>query len=178
MAFGDQLEGTLQLIAGSLRAGYGLMQAVNTVAAEAPSPTAEEFDRVVMETRLGRDLIDSLEALSGRVANEDFGWIVQAIRIQREVGGDLSELLDTITSTIRDRHQVHRQVQALSAEGRLSALILILLPIGLAGVILITTPDYLTVLVNTTIGRILIAVGVVLMVTGAVWIRRIVRLTF
>ena len=131
-----------------------------------------------METRLGRDLIDSLQALSGRVANEDFGWIVQAIQIQRDVGGELAELLDTISSTIRDRHQIYRQVRALSAEGRLSALILILLPIGLAAVIVVTTPGYLSVLFSTTIGKVLIAIGLVLMVIGSIWIRRIIRLVF
>jgi len=114
-AFADQLESTLQLIAGSLRAGYGLLQAANTVSNEAAAPTSEEFQRVVMEVRLGRDLVDSLDSLTSRVANQDFGWTVQAIRIQRDVGGDLAELLDTISSSIRDRHQIRRQVQAQSA---------------------------------------------------------------
>ncbi len=177
-AFADQLEGTLQLIAGSLRAGYGLLQAANTVSNEAAAPTSEEFQRVVMEVRLGRDLVDSLDALAGRVANQDFGWIVQAIRIQRDVGGDLAELLDTISSTIRDRQQLRRQVQAQSAEGRLSAVVLLLLPFGLAMVIMITSPDYLTPLVETTIGRILIGAGLVLMVIGTIWIRRIIRPVF
>ena len=177
-AFADQLEGTLQLIAGSLRAGYGLLQAADTVSNEAAAPTSDEFQRVVMEVRLGRDLVDSLDALAGRVANQDFGWIVQAIRIQRDVGGDLAELLDTISSTIRDRHQIRRQVQAQSAEGRLSALVLLLLPFGLSMVIMATSPGYLSPLVETTVGRILIGVGLVLMVIGTIWIRRIIRPVF
>jgi len=177
-AFANQLEGTLQLIAGSLRAGYGLLQAANTVSSEAAAPTSEEFQRVVMEVRLGRDLVDSLEALAGRVANQDFGWIVQAIRIQRDVGGDLAELLDTISSTIRDRQQLRRQVQAQSAEGRLSAMVLLLLPFGLSLVIMAMSPGYLNPLVETTIGRILLAVGLFLMVLGTIWIRRIIRPLF
>lgn len=177
-AFADQLEGTLQLIAGSLRAGYGLLQAANTVSNEAAAPTSEEFQRVVMEVRLGRDLVDSLDALTGRVANQDFGWIVQAIRIQRDVGGDLAELLDTISSTIRDRHQIRRQVQAQSAEGRLSAAVLLLLPFGLGLVIVTTSPGYLNPLVETTVGRILIGIGLLLMVIGTIWIRRIIRPVF
>jgi tight adherence protein B len=176
--FGEQLEGTVQLIAGSLRAGYGLLQSMNTVATEAIQPTSGEFGRVVVETRLGRDLIDSLDAMASRMASQDLEWIVQAIRIQREVGGDLAELLDTIASTIRERHQIRRQVQALSAEGRLSAVVLILLPLGLAGIISVTNPDYLGLLFTTEVGRILVGISAVLMIVGTLWIRRVVHVEF
>ncbi|MFH1330359.1 MAG: VWA domain-containing protein, partial [Actinomycetota bacterium] len=112
-AFAEQLDGTMQLLAGSLRAGYGLMQSVNTAADEAPSPTAEEFSRIMVETRLGRDLIDSLTALADRMASPDFRWVAQAIDIQRTVGGDLAEILDTVSQTIRERNQIRRQIRAL-----------------------------------------------------------------
>ncbi len=177
-AFGDQLEGTLQLIAGALRAGYGINQAINTVANEAIEPTAAEFARVVAETRLGRDLHDALTALADRMENNDFGWISDAIEIQQSVGGDLAEVLDTVASTIRDRNQIRRQVQALSAEGRLSAIILISLPFGLAGMISITNPDYLSELTESTAGRLLLLAGVVLMSIGVVWIRKIIKIVF
>ncbi len=176
--FAGQLEGTLQLIAGSLRAGYGLLQSMNTVATEALSPTSEEFGRVVIETRLGRDLIESLEAMADRVASQDLRWILQAIKIQREVGGDLAELIDTIAATIRDRQQIRRQIEALSAEGRVSALVLILLPLGLAGIISVTNPDYLGLLFTTQVGRVLLAMGTMLMIVGTLWIRRLVRVVF
>jgi tight adherence protein B len=177
-AFGDQLEGTLQLIAGALRAGYGINQAINTVANEAIEPTAAEFARVVAETRLGRDLHDALTALADRMENSDFGWISDAIEIQQSVGGDLAEVLDTVASTIRDRNQIRRQVQALSAEGRLSAFILISLPFGLAGVISITNPDYLSELFESAAGRVLLLAGFVLMSIGVVWIRKIIKIVF
>ena len=127
-AFAEQLDGTLQLLAGSLRAGYGLLQSVNTVAAEAAAPTAEEFDRIIVETRLGRDLVDSLTAMADRMDSEDSRWVAEAIDIQRSVGGDLAQVLDTVSQTIRERNQIRRQVRALSADGRFSAYIMIALP--------------------------------------------------
>jgi tight adherence protein B len=176
--FADQLEGTLQLVAGSLRAGYGLLQALNTVANESASPTKEEFQRVMVETRLGRDLIESLHAMADRFDNQDFRWIVQAIDIQRSVGGDLAAILDTVAQTIRERNQIRRQIRALSAEGRISAYILIALPFLIASFILIVAPDFLRPLVDTVPGRIAVGVAAVLMATGIIWIRRLIRLVF
>ena len=177
-AFADQLEGTLQMVAGSLRAGYGLMQAITTVAAESPSPTAEEFDRVVVEERLGRPLVDSLNAMAGRMDDDDLRWAVEAIDIQQDVGGNLAEVLDTVAATIRDRNQIRRQIRALSAEGRMSAVILLVLPFCLAGLISSISPDYIAELTSSTMGRVLLAFGLLLMAIGAGWIRRIVRVVF
>jgi tight adherence protein B len=177
-AFADQLEGTLQLISGSMRAGYGLVSAMSTVATEAPSPTSDEFGRVVIETRVGRDLTTALRGVADRMRNDDLAWVTDAIAIQQEVGGNLAEVLDAVGATIRDRNQIRRQVQALSAEGRISAVILIALPFGIAGIISLVNPGYLEALFETTIGKVLVAVGAVLMVTGIVWIRRIVKIVF
>ena len=178
VAFAEQLDGTLQLLAGSLRAGYGLLQSVSTVSAEAASPTGEEFGRIMVETRLGRDLVDSLTALADRMASQDFRWVAQAIDIQRTVGGDLAEILDTVGQTIRERNQIRRQIRALSAEGRISSYILIAIPFFLAAFILVIAPDFLSPLWTTTPGRVAIAVGAILMVVGIIWIRRLVRLRF
>jgi tight adherence protein B len=177
-AFADQLEGTLQIIAGSLRAGYGLTQSIATVAEESPSPTSQEFDRVVVENRLGRSIEQSMETMAARMENEDLGWVVEAIKIQHEVGGDLAEVLDTVTGTIRDRNQIKRQVKALSAEGRISAFVLLALPFVIALFIAMITPDYLSELTTTTIGRIMLGVAIGLMAAGAGWIRKIVRVDF
>ncbi len=177
-AFGDQLEGTLQTIAGSLRAGYGLVQAIATVAAESPAPTSEEFNRVVVENRLGRALEESLRAMAQRLDDEDLGWVVEAIEIQREVGGNLAEVLDTVTGTIRDRNMIRRQIRALSAEGRLSAYILVGLPFAIAGLIATISPDYLAELTDTGIGKIMLAGAAALMLAGSLWIRKIVRVEF
>ena len=176
--FADQLGDTLQVIAGSLRSGHGLLQAVDTVAEESESPTREEFRRIVVETRLGKNLHDALQAAALRVSNEDFDWVVEAIEIHREVGGDLAEVLDHVAATIRSRNSIRRQVQALSAEGRLSAVILFILPVGLTGVIAVVNPSYLDELIDSTAGNVMIAVGVALLVLGGLWLRRIVRIVF
>jgi tight adherence protein B len=177
-AFSDQLEGTLQMIASSLRAGYGLMQAITAAAGESPSPTAEELDRVVVEERLGRPLVEALKAMAARMDDDDLRWVVEAIEIQQDVGGNLAEVLDTVTATIRDRNQIRKQVKALSAEGRMSAIILIGLPFGLAGVISMTSPDYIGELTSSMLGRVMLGAGFVLMAAGAAWIRRIIKVVF
>lgn len=177
-AFADQLEGTLQIVAGSLRAGYGLTQAISTVAGESPRPTSDEFERVVAENRLGRSIEDSMGALAVRMQSEDLGWVVEAIEIQHEVGGNLAEVLDTVTATIRDRNLIRRQVHALSAEGRLSAIVLLALPFAIAGLIGMISPDYLAELTGSTMGLVMLAGGVVMMALGAAWIRRIVRVEY
>ena len=176
--FADQLVDTLQLLAGSLRAGYGMLQAVDAVAREADSPTAEEFQRLVIETRLGRSVSDALHAMAARVDNDDFEWVEQAVDINREVGGDLTEVLDRVGETIRERDQIRRQVKALSAEGRLSALILIGLPIGMFGFIRVVNPEYIGELTGSSAGIVMIVVGVVLLLLGSIWLRNIVRVRF
>jgi len=177
-AFSNQLEGSLQTIAGSLRSGYGLVQAMSTVASESPRPTSDEFNRVVVESRLGRSIEQSLAGMADRMENEDLGWVVEAIEIQHEVGGNLAEVLDTVTNTIRERNQVRRQVQALSAEGKISAAILLALPVVIAGFIAIISPEYLAELTNTTPGRIMLVVALLLMAAGAGWIKKIIRVEF
>jgi tight adherence protein B len=176
--FAEQLGDTLQLLASNLRTGHGLLQSIDTVAEESESPTREEFRRIVIETRLGQDLSHALEAAAARVGNEDFDWVVQAIDIHREVGGDLAEILDNVGDTIRDRNTIRRQVQALTAEGRLSAVILFLLPIGLAVVIGIVSPTYIDELLDSTAGNIMIGLGVILMALGGLWLHRLTRLVF
>jgi tight adherence protein B len=165
-------------MAGTLRAGYGLTHAVSTVAEEAGSPSKEEFGRVVVEVRLGRELPESLRALANRMRNEDFSWVADAIAIQQDVGGNLAEVLDGVGATIRDRNNIRRQVQALSAEGRISAAVLIALPFALAGIIALVNPGYLDALFETPGGRVMLGVGGVLMTLGVLWIRRLIRIVF
>jgi tight adherence protein B len=176
--FDSQLERTLPLMAGSLRAGYGIMQALDVVARESEDPTAEEFRRLVMESRLGRDLGESLDAMSERVKSEDFKFVVQAIEIHREVGGDLAEVLDHVADTIRDRNRVRGQIRALTAEGRLSAGILFALPFVMLVVIQVLNPAYFHELTSHTLGQVMLAFGLVLLVVGGLWMRRLIRLVF
>ncbi|MEA2973302.1 MAG: tight adherence protein [Actinomycetota bacterium] len=176
--FSDQMPDTLQILSGTLRAGHGLAQGIQTVGQEAESPTAEEFRRLTIETRLGRDLVEGLNGVGDRVGGEDFRWVVQAVDIQRDVGGDLAEVLDTVASTIRDRTRIRRQVSALSAEGRMSAWVLMLLPFGLALVMFVTNPAYLSPLFASGTGHKLLVVAAVLLVAGGLWLRRIVKPIF
>jgi tight adherence protein B len=116
--------------------------------------------------------------MAARVDNDDFEWVVQAVDINREVGGDLTEVLDRVGETIRERDQIRRQVKALSAEGRLSALILIGLPIGMFGFIRVVNPEYIGELTGSSAGIVMIVVGVVLLLLGSIWLRNIVRVRF
>lgn len=177
-AFAEQLDDTLQLLASNLRAGHSLLQALAAVSREAEAPTAEELTRVINQTRVGRDLAEALDATAARMGSEDFAWVTQAIAIQREVGGNLAEVLDGVSHTIRQRGEIRRHVAALSAEGRLSGVILMLLPVGVGGFLLMTNPGYLAPLTGSVAGYAMLAVGAVLLVVGGIWLRKTVEITF
>lgn len=176
--FDAQLGDTLQMLAGGLRAGHSLLRSVDAVAQEAESPTAEEFARLVNETRLGRDLRDSMADAARRLRSEDFDWIGQAIEIHREVGGDLAEVLDQVGETIRERTQIKGQVQALSAEGRLSAYILVALPVGMFLYMSVVNGGYIATLYTNVLGWIMLAAAVVLLGIGCFWLSRVVKIKF
>ena len=151
-AFGTGLADTLQLMSGSLSAGLSLAQSVDTIVREGAEPIASEFRRVVIESRLGVTLEDSLEGVAQRMESRDFGWVVMAIRIQREVGGNLAELLLTVAATLREREYLRRHVRALSAEGRLSCYVLGGLPPGFLLYLTLSKPDYVEPMYTTPIG--------------------------
>ena len=176
--FTSQLDGTLQLMSGSLRSGFGIMQALGTVAEEADSPTSDEFSRILGEVRLGRDLGDAMKASSKRIDTPDYDWAIQAIDISREVGGNLAEVLDNVSQTIRQRNTLRRQVTSLSAEGRVSGVILFLLPIVMTLWMSVTNPDYIGLLFDRRSGQIALIVGVGLLITAGGWMRKIVRIPF
>ena len=176
--FVAQLGDTLQLMVGSLTAGYGLGQTLDSVARETDSPTSEEFSRVVMETRLGRSLEDALDAMSYRIEAPDFDWVVDAIKIQSAVGGNLSEILEQVGDTIRARVRIKRQVDALTAEGKISALVLFVLPFGLCGFIAATNPDYIKPLFSGTIGFVMLGTAFTMISIGGLWLKKLVNPEF
>lgn len=176
--FEDQLADTLQILSGGLRAGHSLLRSVDAVAQEAESPTSEEFARLVNETRLGRDLKDSMLDAARRLKSEDFDWTGQAIEIHREVGGDLAEVLDHVGETIRERSEVKGQVQSLSAEGKLSAYILIALPVGMFLFLSASNPDYMGALYSNVVGWAMLGISVVLLALGSWWLSRVVKIKF
>lgn len=177
-AFADQLDDSLQLLASSLRAGHSMLQALASVAREAEEPTSVEFARIINETRVGRQLSDSLDETAARMESEDFTWVTQAIAINREVGGNLAEVLDGVGNTIRERNQIRRQVKALSAEGKLSAYVLMALPFGIAGFLMFSNPAYMAKFTQSLLGYGLIGAGVVLLIIGALWLRKVVSFKF
>ena len=176
--FADQLDDSLQLMASSLRAGHSLLQALNSVAAEAEEPTSVEFSRIINETRVGRELSQALDETALRTNSLDFGWVTQAIAINREVGGNLAGVLDGVSHTIRERNQIRRQVKALSAEGKLSALVLMALPLGVLGFLGVTNPAYIARFTQSLAGYAMIAAGVLLLLVGGLWLRKAVRIQF
>ncbi|MGH3704326.1 MAG: type II secretion system F family protein [Agromyces sp.] len=176
--FADQIDDTVQLIAGGLRAGHGLSRALAGVANDAESPMREELGRVVNETRLGRDLPSALITTAERMKSDDFDWVAQAIAVNAETGGNLAEVLDQVGKTIRERNQIRRQVKALSAEGRLSGIILIALPICVGLFLLITKPGYLVPFVENFIGILALVIGGVLLVVGSIWMSMTVKVKF
>ncbi|AWH93390.1 type II secretion system F family protein [Dietzia lutea] len=177
-AFADQLDDSLQLMSSSLRAGHSMLQALASVAREAEEPTSEEFARIINETRVGRDLGSALEETATRMGSQDFVWVTQAIAINREVGGNLAEVLDAVGHTIRERNQIRRQVKALAAEGKLSAYVLMALPFGIGGFLFISNPSYIGVLTESMLGWGMIGAGVVMLAVGGFWLSKVVSIKF
>ena len=165
----EQLADTLSILASSLRAGYSFLQALDTVSKEIGEPSASEFQRVVAEIRLGRPIDDALIAMAERVGSEDLKWAVIAINVQRQVGGNLAEVLDIVANTVRERAYIRRQVAVLSVEGRISVWILSALPFGVMVYVSIVNPNYIRPLFTTTIGLVILGVGAMFLGLG-IWI--------
>jgi tight adherence protein B len=177
-AFTEQLDDSLQLMSSSLRAGHSVLRALDAVSRDTEAPTSEEFSRVVNETRVGRDVNDALDEVAERTGSEDFAWVVQAIAIHREVGGNLAEVLDRVGATIRERNELRREASALSAEGRVSGTVLLIMPVAVVGVLTVVAPGYLHPLLHTGSGLVMLAIAVGLMAVGGVWLKTIVKVRF
>lgn len=174
--FERQLPDTLTLLSTSLRAGYSLLQAIEAVSAEAPDPTSREFSRAVAEARLGRSVPEALDGIVSRTQSKDFEWATMAIEIQREVGGNLAEVLQTVADTMMARNRLKGEIRALTAEGRISAIVLGSLPFALGAFLWFNNRDYLQPLFDATMGRVALVGGGVLMIGGIFWLRKIVNI--
>jgi len=173
--FAEQLPESLQIMAGSLRSGMSLLQSMETLSKESQSPSAEEFKRVMAENRLGRDLNESMRDMAERLESEDFVWVVGAVEINREVGGDLAEILDRVGNTVRQRERVRGQARALSAEGRMSGYTLLALPPIAFVAIGFTNPSYVELMTGTVPGVLLLFVTILMMLIGTVWMRSLIK---
>lgn len=174
--FNAQLADTLQLIAGGLSAGLSFAQSIDTVVRQGSEPMTTEFKRALVEARLGVDLEDALESIAERMQSNDFRWVVIAVRIQREVGGNLAEVLGQVASTIREREYLQRQVKSLSAEGKMSAWILGLLPILVFVFLMLTNGGYFTPMFTNVLGLAMIGAALVMMTVAILWMRKLVRM--
>jgi tight adherence protein B len=174
--FQMQLPATLNLLSGSMRAGFSFAQGLESVANEATQPTRRELQRVFTESRLGRPIEDALEDSAQRMTSVDLMWAVMAIRIQREVGGNLAELLDTVADTMTQRERLRLEIKALTAEGRFSGWILGLFPVAFAGVLYLIQPDYMGALFQESVGIIAIIVCAIMTFVGFIWLRKILQI--
>lgn len=173
--FADQLPDMLQFVAGSLRSGFSLGQGLDAAVREDTQPVAGEFSRALAESRIGVGLEDALDQVADRMESSDLRWTVIAIRIQRETGGNLAEVLGNTVETMRERAMLKRHVRALSAEGRLSAYILVSLPIFIGGWIFLTRRSYLRPMYTSTVGIILLIIAALMIGGGALWMRKLVK---
>ncbi|MEZ2388308.1 type II secretion system F family protein [bacterium RCC_150] len=176
--FDDQLGDTLQLLSGGLRAGHSILRAIDAAANESASPTSEEMRRIITETSLGRDIQASLNDTAERMRSEDFVWIAQAIQINREVGGNLAEVLDQVNETIRERSEIKGHIKSLAAEGKFSGYILMALPFGIVAMLMVVNPNYMEPMLTHPLGWGLIVLSGVLMTIGGLWMRKIINLKF
>lgn len=174
--FESVLPDVMMLTATSLSSGFSLLQSLDAVSRDAPDPANKEFARALAEARIGSDISDALDHVAVRMDSENLRWTTMAIRIQRDVGGNLADTLRQTAITLRERETLRRQVRALSAEGRLSAYILIALPILLLVYSTWVNYDYVSLLWTTGLGLIASAMGIIAMVIGIFWMRKVVKI--
>ena len=172
--FTNQLGDMLTMVANALRAGFSFMQAFELISREMDAPMGKEVRLVVNEVNLGNTLEMALDNMQKRVASPDFELVVTAVLIQRQVGGDLAQILDTISETIQERIRMRREIMTLTAQGRASALVVSCIPIGVAVALSVLNPSYLKPLFETEIGRMFIVGAVILQLIGFIIIHRIV----
>ena len=175
-AFNNQLGDTITLLSNALKAGYSFAQALSSVSRNASPPISEEFGRATREIALGIPVDDALNHMVQRNKSEDFDLLVTAVSIQRVVGGNLAEILDTIAYTIRERVRIQGEIRTLTAQARVSGIIITLLPFELAGVLELISPSYFGPMLSETLGHIFLGVGIFSIAVGAAAIQKIVKI--
>jgi len=172
----QQLPDTIALISNTLKSGYSFLQAVDTAAKELPPPISLEFQQILKEISLGVNTEKALESLGKRVQSQDLELIIMAVLIQRQIGGNLSEILDNISETIRSRIKVKGEIKILTAQGRISGIIISLLPVALGVILYFINPSYISELFENPVGWAMIILAVVMQGIGIFLIRMIIRI--
>lgn len=175
-SFNGQLGDTINLLVNGLRSGYSMLQAMETVAKELPPPISEEFARVVQEVGLGLSAEQALNNMLRRIQSEDLDLMITAINVQHEVGGNLAEILDIISFTIRERVRIKGEIRTLTSQGMLSGYVISFLPIALGLIMFLMNREYMTRMFTTTCGWIMVGVALFGIVVGFVAIQKIVRI--
>lgn len=178
LVFENQIPVALALIRNSVEAGFSFMQAIEVVATEMEAPISEEFSRVLHEASVGKDIEDALNNMQERILSDELKLVVVAVLIQRQVGGNLGEIIEAILETINDRIQIKGEIRTLTSQGRFSALIICALPIVLGVIMYFMNPTYMSPLFTTTIGQVLIGIAVIMIAMGAYLISKIVKIDF
>lgn len=173
--FNKQMSETMTLLSSALKSGMNVPTAMASTATEMEAPMGEELARVVNESRLGRDIVVAMRETADRMDSPDFLWVTEAIAIQRESGGRLSEILDRVTDTIAERNELQQKIHSLAAEGRASAAILMALPVGIGLLFTVMNPEFMAPLYTTTTGYILIGVAAVFYAIGGTWLNMITK---
>ena len=176
--FNQQLVDALSIISNSLRAGHSFMQAIELVSKEMPDPIRKEFRQTFREISLGTTLEEALHKLGRRVASHDLDLIITAVLIQRQIGGNLAEVMDNISDTIRDRIRIQGEIKTLTAQGRLSGLVIAFIPVFLIGIMLLLNPEYLMPLFKSSIGLMMFSAGIIGEIIGVILIKKIVTIDF
>ena len=177
-AFEAQLGDTLIMMCNGLRSGFSFNQVMENVANDMPPPIGIEFGRVCNEIRYGATMEEALNSMCDRVKSADLLLVVSAVLIQRTTGGNLSEILSTISNTIRERIKIKGEINSITAQGRMSGLIIGALPIGIAAILMVVNPEYMSTFFTTTTGNIMLIVSVVMEVLGFFAIRKVVTVEY
>lgn len=175
-AFQDQLVDMLTMTSNSLKAGYSFLQALELISKEMPAPISEEFARLIKEIQLGVTTEAALQNLSSRMKNDDLDLIITAVLIQRQIGGNLAHILDSIAETIRERIRIQREIKALTAQGRMSGHIFRVMPVGLGLLVYIINPKYMSIIFTSPLGWGMLAFAFVGQIIGSILINRIVKI--
>ena len=174
--FNGQLGDSLNLMVNSLRAGYSTMQALESISSEMPPPISEEFGRVVLELQLGVDFDTAMQNMMRRVPSADMDLIVTAMSVQREVGGNLAEVLDSISETIRERVRIKGEIKSMTSQGRITGTLVTMLPFAVVGFIALVNPSYVGLLIEDSCGWIMIGVSLVMIGLGYFAMNKIVSI--
>lgn len=172
----EQLPDALVFIANSLKAGFGLLQSLSMAADQLEQPVATELEQTVQETNVGSSMDDAFLALSERCNSYDLDLVVTAVLIQRSAGGNLSEILENVAATMRERVRIRGEIQTLTAQQTLTGIVIALLPVGVGGIFMVISPEYISTLFTETMGQVMLGLAIILESVGILVIKRILAI--